>query len=785
MTHEIPSQIKQRRLSLMSFARKISAIVFMGLLAALWNERSDGVVIANWNFNEKSPGATASAAENSIMDSTGNGHHLTAAGNPLPQYVVGAANFGSTSALKFTSGTDSLYTPQIDAFNFGTNDSFTIEAVLKIPPGSNFTGNIIGRDWGSKLPSWWFRVESGAPRFLIAQNGGPEPNVTSTISVNDGNWHHVAAVRDAANRKLRVYVDYMLAGETTDSTSLSLTNAQNLVVGAFNNDARQFEGEIDWIRISSTTLSPSDFVPGLLSIRNVFPTNGASFVSSTNQLRFAVYSDAGVEPNGIELFLNESNCSGGLAISGTPSQRNVTFQGIQPNTTYSAHVSVLDQQTNRADYDWHFDTYEGGSSQVFVSGEDGYNTYRIPALLVTKSGTLLAFCEARKNSASDSGDIDLALKRSFDNGKTWSSLQILWSDGANTIGNPCPVLDESNGTVWLPFCRNNDRVFLIKSEDDGATWSSPEEITGAVKSPSWNWYATGPGVGIQLKSDSHAGRLVIPCDHVASENGGNVWGSHIFFSDDHGETWQLGGTISPEMNECQVVELADGRLMMNMRNSNSSQETRAIATSADAGLTWSAITHNPALIEPICQASFLRYTRARGFDRNRLIFSNPASISSRNNLTVRLSYDEGQTWPVAKIIHAGPSAYSCLAVLHDMELGCLYEGGNSSPYETIAFSRFSLPWLTDGADKPNARAIQLQLQQTNLLLSWASALSNAVLESSSAPGFSGSWTNVPNPPSIVDESLQIVLPPVAEQRFFRLRWDEETGAKTISQSKTK
>lgn len=767
----------------MFFTRKISALVFLGLLAASWNERGNGAVIAHWNFNEKSPGATASAAENAVMDSTGNGHHLTAAGNPLPQYVVGAANFGSSSALKFTSGNDSLYTPQIDAFNFGTNDSFTIEAVIRISPGANFTGNIIGRDWGSNLPSWWFRIESGAPRFLIAQNGGPEPNVTSTVSVNDGNWHHVAATRDAANKKLRVYVDYMLAGESTDTTSLPLTNAQNLVVCAFNNDARQFEGEIDWIRISSTALTPSDFVPGLLSIRDVYPANGASFVSTADELRFVVYSQKGVEPDEIELFLNGSNCSGGLSLSGTPNQRNVTFHGIRPNTIYAALVSVLDQQTNRADYDWHFDTYEGGFSQVFVSGEDGYNTYRIPALLVTKSGALLAFCEARKNSASDSGDIDLALKRSFDNGKTWSSLQILWSDGANTIGNPCPVLDESNGTVWLPFCRNNDRVFVIKSEDDGATWSSPQEITSAVKSPSWNWYATGPGVGIQLKSGPRAGRLVIPCDHTGSDNGGNVWGSHIFFSDDHGQTWKLGGTISPEMNECQVVELANGSLMMNMRNSNSSQETRAISSSDDAGLTWSAITHNPALIEPICQASFLRYTRAREFDRNRLVFSNPASTSSRKNLTVRLSYDEGQTWPVAKIIHAGPSAYSCLAVLHDMELGCLYECGNSSPYETIVFSRFSLAWLTDGTDKATARTIQLQLQQTNLLLSWASDLSNAVLESSSAPGLSESWTAVSNPPSIVDESLQVVLPRVAEQNFFRLRWIEEANGRTISQLK--
>jgi sialidase-1 len=164
-------------------------------------------------------------------------------------------------------------------------------------------------------------------------------------------------------------------------------------------------------------------------------------------------------------------------------------------------------------------------SAVFVSGTDGYHTYRIPSLIVTKKGTLLAFCEGRKKGPGDAGDIDLLLKRSFDGGKTWAKTQVVWDDGPNTCGNPCPVIDARTGTIWLLLTHNlgsdtqamilagkskgTRTVWLSRSDDDGATWSKPVEITRQVKKPNWTWYATGPGVGIQLKS----GRLVVPCDN--------------------------------------------------------------------------------------------------------------------------------------------------------------------------------------------------------------------------------------------------------------------------------
>lgn len=340
---------------------------------------------------------------------------------------------------------------------------------------------------------------------------------------------------------------------------------------------------------------------------------------------------------------------------------------------------------------------------VYVSGRDGYHTYRIPAAIATPSGALLAFCEGRKTSSRDHGDIDLLVKRSEDGGRTWSRQQIVYEEGGTaeiTIGNPCPVVDRERGTIWLPFCRDNRHVLVTHSRDDGRTWSWPVEITPHVKRPDWGWVATGPGAGIQITGGPHRGRLVIPCDHGTTAAGRPVKRSHVFLSDDHGRSWRLGGVVADHTDECQVVETADGRLMINMRNywerDGGRPERggmRAIAFSADGGESWSDVEFDPALVEPVCQASLLRYSLAALHGRNRLLFSNPADRDQRVRLKVRLSYDEGKSWPVARTLHEGPAAYSSLVVLADGTIGCLYERGEKSPYETITFARFNLEWL--------------------------------------------------------------------------------------------
>lgn len=327
---------------------------------------------------------------------------------------------------------------------------------------------------------------------------------------------------------------------------------------------------------------------------------------------------------------------------------------------------------------------------LFTSGAGGYHTYRIPALIVAPRGTLLAFCEGRKTSPRDDGDIDLLLRRSRDGGRTWEPPQVVYEEGGDapvTIGNPCPVVDRHTQTIWLACCRNNRDVLLLKSTDDGLTWSTPMDITASVKRPEWGWYATGPGVGIQLERGTHAGRLVIPCDHDEQQEGRRVMYSHTFFSDDGGRTWQAGESVAPHTDECQLVELADGTLLINMRNywgrdggRPDRGGRRAIARSRDGGQTWSDLSFDATLIEPMCQASLISVERPDG--KRVLYFANPASSTTRHRLTLRASFDEGSTWPFEKLVDEGPAAYSALAWLGAGRLGLLYERDN---YQYLTF----------------------------------------------------------------------------------------------------
>jgi sialidase-1 len=285
------------------------------------------------------------------------------------------------------------------------------------------------------------------------------------------------------------------------------------------------------------------------------------------------------------------------------------------------------------------------------------------------------------------------MKRSDDGGRTWSALKLVCDLGPNTIGNPCPVEDRKTGRILLPLTYNpgdvverqiiertvdaRRTVYITHSDDDGRTWANPREITASVTRPEWTWYATGPGVGIQMRS----GRIVIPCDHVVE--GTREHYSHVILSDDGGQTWRLGGHPDAGTNECQVVELDGGVLLLNMRNYYK-KNLRAISRSIDGGLNWTPIEWDETLVEPVCQASLIAAGKF-------LYFSNPAS-TRRERMTVRASSGEGLQWTAGRVLHEGPSAYSCLAPVGSKDLGCLYECGEDGPYERIAFARFRRKW---------------------------------------------------------------------------------------------
>jgi sialidase-1 len=350
-------------------------------------------------------------------------------------------------------------------------------------------------------------------------------------------------------------------------------------------------------------------------------------------------------------------------------------------------------------------------STPFVSDTEGYRTFRIPAITVNGAGQLLAICEGRKRGSSDAGDIDTVFKLSENGGRTWGKLGVIWDDSTNTCGNPCVVRDAETGFIWLlnTWNRGEDheqqiinqtskdtrRVFVSRSSNDGRTWSSAREITADVKRTNWTWYATGPGAGIQLQRGPHQGRLVVPCDHI--EAGTKRYYSHVIYSDDHGQAWKLGGTTPrDQVNECEVVELADGALRLNMRSYDSARKARQSAISRDGGSTWEEQQIVPELLDPICQASIRRLAWPQAGKPGVILFANAAS-ERRERMTVRASFDDGRTWSVSRRLSAQPAAYSCLVAMPNGSIGLLYESGPQHPYQAIVFSSFTLDWLKAGA----------------------------------------------------------------------------------------
>lgn len=343
---------------------------------------------------------------------------------------------------------------------------------------------------------------------------------------------------------------------------------------------------------------------------------------------------------------------------------------------------------------------------VFTGGAEGYSTYRIPSVLTTKSGIILAFAEGRA-SKSDHAENDIVLKRSIDKGKTWNNLQVIAEDGKHCLNNPTAVQIDETDRILLMYQRYFQgfdehkaepgyegekicRTYIIYSDDDGATWSLPEEITRSVKREEVvTSTATGPGIGIQMVYGKYSGRIVVPFNQGPYGN----WKVYMAYSDDLGESWMYG-QVAPESstglgNEVQVVELQGGSLMLNSRSAYGNKRRKS-AISNDGGETWSGLIDEDELIEPQCMGSILRFSFKTGGNRDRILFSNPASLDKRELGTVRISYDEGKTWPISKVIHTGFFAYSCLTKIDNDTIGLLYEKDN---YEKITFAIIDLAWI--------------------------------------------------------------------------------------------
>ena len=352
---------------------------------------------------------------------------------------------------------------------------------------------------------------------------------------------------------------------------------------------------------------------------------------------------------------------------------------------------------------------------IFSRKTDGYHTYRIPTMVVTAKGTILVFVEGRKTHRRDHGDVDLLMKRSEDGGRTWSKQVLIHEEGGDAlirVGNPCPIVEKDGKTVHLLFTRNGPGCFFsTRSTDDGSSWEPFTKVSDDPKAPEYQkdnflrGFGESPvGVGAGPVHGIHTskGRLIAPSYAGFKVNGEGRGGSCVIYSDDKGKTWKAGGVIPwvPEFRhgECTIVERSDGSLLMNMRTSEPGKYSfgyRLTSVSKDHGMTWSKPVVDKNLPCPACQASMIR------LNEKEILFLNPAvnhnggfSIWSRKNLTLRVSQDDGRSWPESRVLNEGLAGYSDLAIAKNGNILCLFENGTRDYCEKITFVELKRSWLS-------------------------------------------------------------------------------------------
>lgn len=395
------------------------------------------------------------------------------------------------------------------------------------------------------------------------------------------------------------------------------------------------------------------------------------------------------------------------AISGTRKERNsASFRGLTVGLKGSKKRLLLGFLAMFIAVCWSLlakPTFAQATSDesrtiVFEAGMKGFASIRIPSVILTKENTLLAFAEGRAADR-DQAFNKIILRRSHDLGKSWGEISVIAEDPNAALNNPCAVVEQESGAVFLTYQSypgtlsersgqietgyvgdNIVRCWLISSTDDGVTWTAPREITQSAKRESMvTTIASGPGVGVQLTNGVHRGRLVFPFN----EGPFGLWNIYVVYSDDLGATWQMGNIVpggivessgkrTSQVNECQVVELADGRLLMNARRW-AGAPVRKGAISDDGGESWSPVFDVREQRDPSCMGSIIRVAHPEPDVPPVLLYSGPNS-DKREKGTIFVSTDQGQTWSKSKLIEPGLFAYSCLVALSDGMIGCLYEG---------------------------------------------------------------------------------------------------------------
>ncbi len=339
---------------------------------------------------------------------------------------------------------------------------------------------------------------------------------------------------------------------------------------------------------------------------------------------------------------------------------------------------------------------------VFSGGDYGSVNFRIPAVKTADGGSIVVAVDARQDAGHDlPNNIDIMVRRSTDLGDTWSDAVTIADFGSFGASDPSLVKDINTGDLVCMFASHQGlfqstpfdpiRFQVCHSHDNGVTWSAPLDCTSQIYAPGWHaaWLASGSAH--QMRSGRIIGAIGV------RQNPDNIISNFMIYSDDGGQSWKYKPVMASAVgDEAKIVELDNGNLLMNIRNQT--PDCRKIAISEDGGDSWGTPSFQYELIDPAVNGDFIRYTSVLdGYDKSRLLFSIAAHPTSRQNLTLFLSYDEGQTWPVSNVLHPGPAGYSCLTILDDGTIGCFYENGEYEFFQ-LYFARVSLDWLSAGSD---------------------------------------------------------------------------------------
>ena len=351
---------------------------------------------------------------------------------------------------------------------------------------------------------------------------------------------------------------------------------------------------------------------------------------------------------------------------------------------------------------------------VFVAA--GRSHYRIPSISISNKGVVLSFANRRMDTVADGAkEVHLVMRRSTDGGRNWEPIEDFFArEGwVATIGTA--TMDSSDGTVMVSYSRSpradyahartengavESGIFMAVSRDEGKTWIH-ERMIIHPDNAGYRGHSHGSSPGVVLFSGPHHGRLLAPArfQHKPGEELDTLQNHHYnctLYSDDHGKTWQTGGPVQVGTGEGCLAELSDGTIYYNSR-AYFLDGKRRIARSYDGGETFEDFAVDDTLIEPTsggCNAGMAGFPKKLSGGKDLILFSNPAG-DEREKLTIRLSRDGGRTWPVSKVIHEGPAAYSSMAVSADGTIFVLYENGEKHPYEKISIAWFNLKWLTN------------------------------------------------------------------------------------------